>query len=79
MARKRSRELRRAVRTEREMVGFIVKAIEDKPMKKHPSTNDVEAGGVKAKVLRLADGKCELCGTTMFLTCHHIISREEGG
>lgn len=79
IARKRSRELRRTSRTEREMIGFIVKAIEDKPMKKHPSTNDVEAGGVKAKVLRLADGKCELCGTTMFLTCHHILPREDGG
>ena len=79
MARKRSRELRKTPRTEREMIGFIVKAIEEKPVKKHPSTNDVEAGGVKAKVLRLADGKCELCGTTMFLTCHHIIPREDGG
>lgn len=79
MARKRGRELRKTPRTEREMVGFIARAIEDKPVKKHPSTNDVEAGGVKAKVLRLADGKCEICGTTMFLTCHHIIAREDGG
>lgn len=80
IARRRSRELRRTSRTEREMIGLIVRAIEDeKPMRKHPSTNDVEAGGVKAKAIRHAGGKCELCGTTFFLTCHHIISRDEGG
>ena len=79
LAQQHSRELRKTSRTEREMIGFIVNAIEEKPVKNRPSTNDVEAGGVKARVIRLADGKCELCGSTMFLTCHHIIPRAEGG
>lgn len=61
------------------MIGFIVKAIESKPMKKHPSTSEVEAGGEKAKALRLAKGKCELCGTSFRLTYHHIIPRADGG
>ena len=66
LAQQHSRELRKTSRTEREMIGFIVNAIEEKPVKNRPSTNDVEAGGVKARVIRLADGKCELCGI------HHV-------
>jgi hypothetical protein len=77
--RKRLRDLQREPRTERQMLNLIVTALEPAPMKTKPTLQTIEAGGEKAKTLRLADGRCELCHAEWNLTYHHILPRAEGG
>lgn len=63
--------------TTNQMTSFIAREIirKERTVRKSVSIS----GGAKAKALRLAEGKCELCGRERDISVHDIIPRAEGG
>jgi 5-methylcytosine-specific restriction endonuclease McrA len=67
----------RTAPTTRQMTGFIIREIDRKERTVRKAA-DI-SGGAKAKALRLAGGKCELCGQEFGVSVHDIIPRAKGG